>query len=107
MNKKVKKEKAKTLVTTYNTPSEERKEPEFYYFAHIWGRQMRKVTSTLNEGPPPPVLSKGKYQILVSELVTRKGKGFSEDKSAWLLTCFIFANMSVSNFLAFSITSGQ
>ncbi|KAL3774211.1 hypothetical protein ACHAW5_008536 [Stephanodiscus triporus] len=59
---------------------EERKEPEFYYFAHIWGRQMRKVTSTLNEGPPPPVLSKGKYQILVSELVTRKGKGFREDK---------------------------
>ena len=107
VNKKVKKERANTLVTTYKAPPEERYEPEFYYFAHLWGREMRKVTSTLREGPPPPVLSKGKYQILVSDLVTRKGKGFHEDKSEWLLTCFVFANMSVSNFPASSFTSGQ
>jgi hypothetical protein len=107
VNKKVKKERANTLVTTYKAPPEERYEPEFYYFAHLWGREMRKVTSTLREGPPPPVLSKGKYQILVSDLVTRKGKGKHEDKSEWCLTCFVFANMLVSNFPAFSITSGQ
>ena len=79
--KKLKKEKAETLVTEYKAPPEERKVPEFYYFAHIWGKQMRKVTSTLAEGPPPPVLSKGKYQILVSDLVKREAKGFHEDKS--------------------------
>lgn len=79
--KKLKKEKTDTLVTDYKAPPEERKVPEFYYFAHVWGMQMRKVTLTLGEGPPPPVLSKGKYHILVSDLVTRKGKGFHEDKS--------------------------
>jgi hypothetical protein len=79
--KKLKKEKAITLVTQYKAPPEERRVPEFYYFAHIWGRQMRKVTSTLAEGPPPHELLKGKYQILVSDLVTREAKGFHEDKS--------------------------
>jgi hypothetical protein len=79
--KKLKKENAKTLVTQYKAPSEERRVPEFYYFAHVWGRQMRKVTSTLAEGPPPHELSKGKYQILVSDLVKREAKGFHEDKS--------------------------
>ena len=79
--KKLKKENAKTLVTQYKAPPEERRVPEFYYFAHVWGRQMRKVTSTLAEGPPPHELSKGKYQILVSDLVTREAKGFHEDKS--------------------------
>ena len=79
--KKLKKENAKTLVLWYKAPPEERRVPEFYYFAHVWGRQMRKVTSTLAEGPPPHELSKGKYQILVSDLVTREAKGFHEDKS--------------------------
>lgn len=83
MRKKLKKMRANTLVTTYRAPPEERMEPEFYYFAHVWGTQMRKTTSTLGEGPPPPELFRGKFkfQILVSDLVKRKGKGIHEDKS--------------------------
>ena len=67
VNKKVKKEKAKTLVTTYKVPPEERDEPEFYYFAYLWGRQsrqMRKVSLPLKKGPPPPVLLKGSIKFL-------------------------------------------
>ena len=83
LKKKLKKENANTLVTQYKAPPEERRVPEFYYLAHILGRQMRKVASTLAEGPPPPVITRGKYkyQILVSYLVTRKAKGYHEDKS--------------------------
>jgi hypothetical protein len=80
--KKLKKENAKTLVTEYNAPPEERNVPDFYYLAHVWGfPKSRVVISTLGDGPPPEFLDDGKYQIIVSDLVKRKGKGFHEDRS--------------------------
>mmetsp|Transcript_21142 Transcript_21142/g.45875 ORF Transcript_21142/g.45875 Transcript_21142/m.45875 type:complete len:873 (+) Transcript_21142:47-2665(+) len=82
--KKCKKERAKSLVTEYIVPPEERVEHEYYYLADIWGERMRKRTLGSADGPPPPTIlpqSKGgiKYEILYSELITRKGKGFMED----------------------------
>lgn len=78
---KCKKERAKSLVTEYKAPPEERAEPEHYYLADMWGEHLRKIALPLTSGPPAPILHKGgiKYEILYSELVARKGKRFKED----------------------------
>ena len=42
-----KKGKTVTLVTGYAVAPEERREPEYYYLADIWGKYLRKVTLPL------------------------------------------------------------
>jgi len=81
-------ETTKYIVTAKErvTPAEERIVPEYYYFAHIWGKRMRKVVLPLKLGPPPSILPKSegaiKYRILYSELHSRGGNGpLTEDAS--------------------------
>ena len=42
-----KKGKTVTLVTGYAVAPEEKREPEYYYLADIWGKYLRKVTLPL------------------------------------------------------------
>jgi hypothetical protein len=53
--KKDKNGKTVTLVTGDALAPEERREPEYYYLADIWGKYLRKVTLSLKYGPPHPV----------------------------------------------------
>ena len=61
-----------------------------YYFADLWGDRMIKRCTPLGDGPPPetlPATIPGGicYEILFSEVVSRKGKGYAEDKSEFTL----------------------
>ena len=99
---------APSLVTKYNIPPEIKIEPTCkyvccevwyfyansishhkmnpdYYFAHLWGDRMIKRCTPLGSGPPPETLPATVpggicYEILFSEVISRKGK-YAEDKS--------------------------
>ena len=80
---------SKFLTSTFDAPAEERLEPECYYFAqlvNLLGRNVRKRTTTISDGPPQRILDdrlEERFEIVCSEVIRRKANGAKEDRSKY------------------------